>query len=564
MSRGSIHGVALASALACLVVASCGPPRWSNYLDDHTVLAERFEPEDALEVLALVREKAARGERVRAVGSGHSSSEVAQPSEGHAFVDLGRIDRVMSWDYYREPVDTGRFVRVGAGATIAEVNQYLALHTDRALFNMGNYDAQTLAGAFSTGTHGSGLRHGPITERIVAIELVTDERHPVTGARTQRLLRLEPTAGVTDAQAFGAAHGQSADPEVQAMELEQDDEAFDAALVNLGCFGIVVAVTVETRRHYWLDETDTVHVWEHGNGPDLRALADAHTEFLQLTLVPHEILSGPDRGRVIYRQTVRTDVGWQAAPPKPRPPSREDDGRLWARIFSSGSPEILSLVSPKLALRTVASTFRQQASAPRWASRSDVVLINSLAPELDATSIDIQVPFETANAAIERILELAKERGTVAPGPIQEEWWHTSPIGIRFVGASRALLAPTYDGPRVSFEIPLLYDLTEGPRTRALHDQYRERMLHELETELTCDAFGGRPHWGQRNWMTQERAARMYGERWERWKHQYQRFNAHGTFSNAFTERMGLSGTSPCNADAPAPTEGGETPGDPP
>lgn len=526
--------------LATLAWAGCGAPVWRNYLREHAVPAVRRTPADALEALALVREAAAQGERIRAVGSGHSSSEVAQPSAGHAYVDVGAIDRLLRWDFYRARPE--RYVRVGAGATIAEINTALArARPARALFNMGNYDAQTIAGAFSTGTHGSGLRHGLLSDRVVAIEIVTDERHRETGERVQRLLRIEPSSGVTDAEAFRARHADHRDPDVRVMELEQDDEVFDAALINLGCFGIIVAVTIETRPAFWLREEQSLEVWDPASPPDLVALAEAHQEFLQLTLVPHAMVGGPRDGQVIYRQTVREEEARGARLVTPRPDSREDDGRAIARAFGTGSLESFVLSNPPRALGQVLRTFTEQASAPPWASRSDIVSINSLAPEVDATSIDIQVPLDTAAAAIGRIVELARERGTVRPGPVWRTWWHTSPLGIRFVGRSRALIAPTYDGPRVSIEIPLLYDLGAPEDRRVVHDHYRERMLRSLEAELTCSALGGRPHWGQRNWMTHERAAAMYGERWERWKSQYRRFNAYGTFDNAFTDRMGLS-----------------------
>ncbi|RLB49991.1 MAG: hypothetical protein DRJ42_19825 [Deltaproteobacteria bacterium] len=546
-------------ALAIVFGAGCGGSGWENYLEDHAVNAERRRPGDALEVLALVQAAAAEGRRIRAVGSGHSSSEVAQPSAGHDFVDVGDLDGEMPWSFYRTHPE--RYVRIGAGTTIEEINAHLATRTPpRALFNMGNYDQQTIAGAFSTGTHGSGFDHGPLTERIVAIELVTDEAHPVTGERVQRLLRLEPENGITDAASFATGHGSfgdAGDP-VRVMMLEQGDEAFDAALINLGCFGIIVAVTVETRPPFWLQEEEELRIWDPDALPDLAALAEENREFLQLTIEPHAMPSDTQGGKVIYLETIRRALPSPGTEPADRPRNREDMGRMLARIFSSGMLENISLSNPDSALRAIEKTFRERAEAPDYASRSDVVLINSLAPEFDATSIDIWVPLDKAAAAIDRIIELARERGTDGDEPLWEEWWHTSPLGIRFVGQSRALIAPSYDGPRVSIEIPLLYDISEGPRARALHNQYRDRMMRELEEELTCDRYGGRPHWGQRNWMTDARAEAMYGERWERWKAQYRRFNPHDTFANAFTDRMGLSGDTPSPGCDDADTSGDE------
>lgn len=426
-------------ALFVLAASACGGARWQNYLGEHRVEGVRHRPGSALEVLALVRDAAARGGQIRAVGSGHSSSDVARPRPGQSWVSVDGIHRIGRWPFYRRPEDARRYVRVGAGATIRAINRALAdMNPPRALYNMGNYDAQTIAGAFSTGTHGSGLRHGPLTDRVVAIEMVTDEVG-ADGQRTQRLLRIEPSDGVSDAVHFERAHRRQPDDALRAMHLEQNDAVFDAALLSLGCFGIITAVTLETREPFWLREHETLRVWNPSALPDLMRLARAEPEFLQLTLVPHRLLDdgGSHVGDVLYLETARRETR-AAGRPRRRPPNREDLGRTLAKLFSTGPLENLGLSKPAAALRAIARTFEARAGAPGYRSQSDYVLVNSLAPEVDATSVEVWVPLDRAAAAIDRVVALAAARGTAAPGPVDEEWWHTSPIGVRFVGPSRA------------------------------------------------------------------------------------------------------------------------------
>ena len=56
-------------------------------------------------------------------------------------------------------------VRVGAGTVLADLNQELA-DLGLALENLGDIDVQTVAGAISTGTHGTGAGFGNISSRV--------------------------------------------------------------------------------------------------------------------------------------------------------------------------------------------------------------------------------------------------------------------------------------------------------------------------------------------------------------------------------------------------------------
>jgi FAD-linked oxidoreductase len=84
-------------------------------------------------------------------------------------------------------VEAGQ-VTVGAGTTLREMPGLLAPY-GLAMPNLGDVDAQTISGATSTGTHGTGLRHGGISTQIVALQLVTGkgEIRQVSSAEPQLL-----------------------------------------------------------------------------------------------------------------------------------------------------------------------------------------------------------------------------------------------------------------------------------------------------------------------------------------------------------------------------------------
>ena len=104
--------------------------------------------------------------RVRAVGSGHSFTAVAVPEE--VLVDVSRLDHVGRVEPSAD--GTGR-VEVAAGVSLARLNE--ELHRQGwAMPNLGDIAYQTVAGAVSTGTHGTGLRHPGLARQVEAVSLV--------------------------------------------------------------------------------------------------------------------------------------------------------------------------------------------------------------------------------------------------------------------------------------------------------------------------------------------------------------------------------------------------------
>jgi L-gulonolactone oxidase len=100
--------------------------------------------------------------RVRVAGAGHSFTDIAC-TDG-VMLDLSRMNRVLAVD--------GHDVTVEAGISIRELGPALAAR-GLALENQGDVDPQTVAGAISTATHGTGGRFGNLSSRVVAMRVVT-------------------------------------------------------------------------------------------------------------------------------------------------------------------------------------------------------------------------------------------------------------------------------------------------------------------------------------------------------------------------------------------------------
>ncbi|HSK60132.1 MAG TPA: D-arabinono-1,4-lactone oxidase [Actinomycetospora sp.] len=174
---------------------------WTNWSGTVTAVPARVHlPRTVAEVVAAVRAAAAAGARLRARGSGHSFTPLAA-TEGHA-VDLRRFTGLEALD-----TTTGR-VRVRAGTTLRALDRALDAH-GLAMANLGDIDAQTIAGAVATGTHGTGARLGGLATQIAALDLVLAD-----GTRVHCSAAEEP-------------------------------ELFAAARVGLGALGVVTHVTLQ-------------------------------------------------------------------------------------------------------------------------------------------------------------------------------------------------------------------------------------------------------------------------------------------------------------------------------
>ncbi|MFD5600625.1 D-arabinono-1,4-lactone oxidase [Leucobacter sp. NPDC058333] len=120
-------------------------------------------PANAAEVADLMRRAAAAGTTVKAIGAGHSFSDIAMTSG--VLVDVSRVAGLLAHD-----AASGR-VTLGAGTRLRDLPALLR-PLGLALENMGDIDAQTIAGATSTGTHGTGARFGGLATQIVGVTLV--------------------------------------------------------------------------------------------------------------------------------------------------------------------------------------------------------------------------------------------------------------------------------------------------------------------------------------------------------------------------------------------------------
>ncbi|MFI6261698.1 D-arabinono-1,4-lactone oxidase [Micromonospora sp. NPDC051006] len=173
---------------------------WSNWAGNQRGTATTIlRPARTDDVAEAVRVARAAGNRIRVAGSGHSFTAIALADDQR--MELAALDTGVRVDAER------RLVTVPAGMTLRALNDLLARH-GLALPNLGDIDAQTIAGAISTGTHGTGGGYGCLSTFVEALTLVTG-----TG-------------------------------EVLRCSTEENPDVFAAARVSLGALGVLVEVTL--------------------------------------------------------------------------------------------------------------------------------------------------------------------------------------------------------------------------------------------------------------------------------------------------------------------------------
>ena len=138
--------------------------RWSNWAGNQqtgSVLVSR--PQTESELQQVVQSAQASGRRVKAVGSGHSFTAIAIAEE--VLVDLSKYDEIIAIDKINQTVT------VQSGIQLSKLNQAL-YENSLAMQNLGDIAYQTIAGAISTSTHGTGAKFTGIANQVVALRVV--------------------------------------------------------------------------------------------------------------------------------------------------------------------------------------------------------------------------------------------------------------------------------------------------------------------------------------------------------------------------------------------------------
>jgi FAD-linked oxidoreductase len=151
------------------------PARWQNWGRSQAVTpGERIRPESADDVVGIVQSARDRNLRVKPVGSSHSFSGIAVAPGIQ--LDMSGLTGLVG--------SNGNEVTLAAGTVLHNLPELMS-PLGLALQNMGDIDVQTISGATSTGTHGTGAGFGGLATRITGATLVTGTGEVLTVSRAE-------------------------------------------------------------------------------------------------------------------------------------------------------------------------------------------------------------------------------------------------------------------------------------------------------------------------------------------------------------------------------------------
>lgn len=318
---------------------------WSGFQQSHPEYIKRPEHLHQLQDIVMHHDK------VRVVGAGHSFTPLVATDQ--TLISLDDLSGVIHVDEAKSQSTLWSGTRLyDLGALLEPYNQ--------ALMNQGDIDQQSIAGAVSTGTHGTGIDLHCLSGYVEAFELL------------------------------------SATGELLTCSREQNSEIFEAGRVSLGAFGVFTKITMQNRPRYKLKES--IH---------LAPVEESIDAFLELKNKHRhiEFFIFPFTNRLIFKTLDETTD--EINPRKESKPS-EDILLKWCCEISRRFP----FITPYL--QKLVGIFVQPSCFVDWSSQIFAT------PRLTKfNEMEYQVPLEHGVACIKEVIATFKKHAINAFFPIE-------------------------------------------------------------------------------------------------------------------------------------------------
>jgi D-arabinono-1,4-lactone oxidase len=423
-----------------------------------------IQPQSIAEVEKLVNLARRCRRRITTVGCGHSPSDITCTSSW--LVNLDKFNKILSVDKEKCVVVMQSGIRLFA---VGEELDKVGL----AMPNLGSINDQSIAGAISTGTHGSTLKHGILSASILQLKIML------------------------------------ANGKMETCSPTQNAELFRAALISLGALGIIVEITFQAVPAFtlaWKQVVDTDLSMFNSWNKDLWT----QTEFVRVWWFPY----------------TRRSVVWTAEKTKlaPRPPPKSYyDAWLGFHIYHN----LLYAAQyiPRMLPWIEWFVFGMQYGFPNGSTTSAIqpsrqaLLMNCLYSQFVN---EWAIPLHKGPEALRRLSSwlnhLTPEDPDYVPHGIPysaDGLWVHAPVEVRVTETSNSTTPRPHLDPTCSEEATLYLNATlyrpydMDPPCRARYYQGFEYLMREL---------GGRPHWAKNFDANGKDIEEMYGNKLLEWR----------------------------------------------
>lgn len=471
-------------------VIKTGDKTWENrhevFVEDINDLYE-LANEDNLDALdgyndstkgiqVLIANAIATNTPLRALGAGWSWMKIATVNKG-IMLDTKPLNTIfditansVSPDYAGNPA---HLVFAQSGNGVWELNKHLR-QKGLSLKTSGASNGQTIAGAFSTGTHGAAFDFGATQDFIVGI-------HLIVGAN--RHVWLERKSAPVVSQAF---------IDRLQTELIQDDDLFNAALIGFGSFGIIHGVMIEAEDLFLLETYMQRLPYDDSLKAIMNTLDFSNANLpcgnerpfhLSVYLNPYDM----DGGAYVTTMYKRPYVdGYQPPVENVNGIGPGDDAPTFIGAVTEAIPALVPLMVNKVLGASITPYDKQ------FGTLGEIFSNTTLHGKLLSAAIGIPL------AEVTRVADLMLEiNETIGP--------FTGLFSFRFVKQTKATLGFT------RFEHTCVMELDGAFSDRTY--SYYTKVWEKLEDEQIPFTF----HWGKVNELSPERLSNMYGPAVDSW-----------------------------------------------
>jgi len=495
--------------------------RLSDLIDiDNTAPSGQAQPrgfevlkQTARDLDGLIQQARQQSKRVRALGSGWALSDIAITDGWLVNTKLLNGCFEVADKYFHAGYDPRKrpfVVLAQAGMSIGELNVYLETEPQnglrRSLQTSGIGAGQTVVGAVSGNTHGSGIKFGSTPDFVVGIQLVTGVGNSWWIERASKPVMNDQFVTALGAQPI------------------RDDDVFNAAVVSFGSFGIITAVAIETAPIYHLKFAPVRDIDHESLKRRLGELSRA--DFGDpATPYHYEFVFNPYDEKQIAMEASARKVAYE--------PEHEDPGSVWIvrneKGFALGDrvAEILlktPLMSSKMKAAIQFKEYRRGAILDDVRGTPGQVFTATIFYFEGYTESALAVSIDDAPA----MLEISSEVARRLDQPCISQ--------VRLVHPTEALLGFTRHAPKTAvFEYGLVND--------ARFPVFEHTLTAELRRAQVPYTF----HWSKNSGIDNETLLHMYGaERVRQWREARDRvFNddphLKRVFNNPALERTGLA-----------------------